>query len=365
MREAVTVAERARHDRVAAKARIALVNVVNVVEPNADLASVQAQIEAAIERVGGDELLRGELLHNIGDQYARRGRRDEWRDHHTRALATMEKALPPDHPWLAEALATLGQCVMQVGSVEEAQLYFDRALAIREQVFGPDHPVTADTLTALGWLHFLRGDNERAENYYNRALASLKASLGNEHPALALPINGLLNLYFWQGKVDETKHIAEWLLEVAPGATVATEYVGMLDARQGNADDAVSSCEQLLAVYEERNLPEAQRHGVFLCLGAAYVEQGHPDRALEPLSRGLEIAEQDLAVFSRFTRPEFRFYLARALWDSRRDRRRAIEVAQEARREVLDLRRRGVRGSVGSDWFLASLTDWLDERGVK
>ncbi len=90
LEEAVEVAQRARHDAVAAKA---LVQLIYYVEGNPNFPSAKERIpeaEAAIERAGGDERLRARLLQARSWDAAWAGRYDECNDYEARALADYE-----------------------------------------------------------------------------------------------------------------------------------------------------------------------------------------------------------------------------------------------------------------------------------
>jgi hypothetical protein len=57
-----------------------------------------------------------------------------------RSLAILEKALGPNHPDVATALANLAQLYDDQGRPAEAEPLLKRSLAILEKVLGPDHP---------------------------------------------------------------------------------------------------------------------------------------------------------------------------------------------------------------------------------
>ena len=62
--------------------------------------------------------------------------------------------------------------------------------------------------------------------------------------------------------------------------------------------------------------------------GLCELQRGQARAAVVALERAHELAEREaLAVFQR---PRVNFALARALWDSGRDRRRALTLAREA-----------------------------------
>ena len=64
-------------------------------------------------------------------------------------------------------------------------------------------------------------------------------------------------------------------------------------------------------------------------IGQSYLGEGTPERALAPLERGLAIREKNRAEPSQIS--ETQFLLAQALWDSGRDRTRAVALARSAK----------------------------------
>ena len=64
-------------------------------------------------------------------------------------------------------------------------------------------------------------------------------------------------------------------------------------------------------------------------IGATYVAEGNPDNALVPLERALKI--RNYRTRSLRAAPRRNFVLAQALWDSNRDRGRALALAEEAK----------------------------------
>jgi tetratricopeptide (TPR) repeat protein len=64
-------------------------------------------------------------------------------------------------------------------------------------------------------------------------------------------------------------------------------------------------------------------------IGDCYLALGNLDDAVEPLERALRIREK--AGVGGAAMAETRFALAEVLWDSRRDRKRAVELAKLAR----------------------------------
>jgi tetratricopeptide (TPR) repeat protein len=86
-------------------------------------------------------------------------------------------------------------------------------------------------------------------------------------------------------------------------------------------------------------------------IGMSYLGEKNPNSALVPLERAFRIREAQELEPSR--RAETRFALARALWDSHRDRGRAIALAIEASATYT---KAGARSKA------AEINEWLSER---
>jgi tetratricopeptide (TPR) repeat protein len=99
-----------------------------------------------------------------------------------RALAIGEKALGPDHPYVAIYLDNLAVLLEVKGDYQAAEPLFRRALAIGEKALGPDHPYVATYLDSLAALLEVKGDYQAAEPLFRRALAIGEKALGPDHP---------------------------------------------------------------------------------------------------------------------------------------------------------------------------------------
>lgn len=74
------------------------------------------------------------------------------------SLEISEKALGPDHGFVAVAANNLGQILQDQGDLEGALRYASRALRIFQSTYGPDHP---STKAVAGHLRLLEGKSSR------------------------------------------------------------------------------------------------------------------------------------------------------------------------------------------------------------
>ena len=99
----------------------------------------------------------------------RQGRYKDAVEFAERALAIMETASGPEHPFLATTLDNLAGLYQVQGDYTRAALLSRRALAIYEKILGPKHPAVATSLNSLALLYDATGDYTRALSFHQRA----------------------------------------------------------------------------------------------------------------------------------------------------------------------------------------------------
>jgi len=360
VREAATVAERARHDAIAAAARVQLLDLAVVT--GEDTAPLRADAEEAIERAGNDDHLRARYLDTLSELGYHEGKYDEAIKTMRQAVALAERSYPSDHPAILLMLNKLGGWLLNTGKADQAQPYLERALATYEQSFGPDHPELANTLDTMGWQHLVRGQWDEARGYFSRALTAFEASLGTGNQRYWFVYLGLTLVELWQGKpVEARTATARWLAYVGDSdamRALATSVLGATYLDEDRNEEALSTCERAQELAKSTEIEYRYQSSIDLCLGRAHVRLGQPERAIEPLSRSLDAWQLDRQVPVNH-RPALRFTLARALWDSKRDRKHAVELAEQALAEYRDWQEHGYRYMLP---HMTRIQDWLRER---
>lgn len=137
----------------------------------------------------------------LGDQ----GRATEGRVHYLRALATLERALGPDHLDVAYALFNLGVGHVNAEEHDQAAPYFERALAIREAALGPDHPHVAYPLTGIGHCRMAQGRIDEALAAFEHALRIAEGAQAD--PTLIATARYDLAQALWQAGRDRDRAI--------------------------------------------------------------------------------------------------------------------------------------------------------------
>jgi len=197
--------------------------------------------------------------------------------------------------WLLNDLG----CVLELQRkhAEAAQAH-GQAIALKEKVLGKEHPDIGISEANIAIAFEGMGRNLEALAHVNRSVEILERTLGNGHPELAVSL------------VDQG------------------EILNVL----GRHQEAYKAFEHASRIWEEEVGPETVAmtyalHGI----GTTYLAEGKAKEAIAPLRRAYELRKAKDPEPSR--RAEASFALARALWESDRDRARARSLAQEAAKD--------------------------------
>jgi eukaryotic-like serine/threonine-protein kinase len=287
-RESILLAAQSKDSMLEARAWSLLGRVVRLQGRLQEAPSLQLALEAAGE-AAGDERAWASSLNEVGNLHWALGQNDQALACHERALALFEKALGPEHPWVAGALTDLGNALWALRRYEEAQALQARTLAILERALGPEHPEVAGALTNLCNLLYHMGRHAEALPHCQRAVALSAQALGPEHHLAALSLNNL----------------------------------GLVLLSLGRQEEARPALERALALLEKALGPEHPDLAEPLeALGAVHLSRARPAQALPLLKRALPLAQGNKA--------SVQLALARALWDSGVNLLRAVELATQA-----------------------------------
>ena len=222
-------------------------------------------------------------------------------------VGSLEHDLPRARRWLRQAEAFLdrlegheilrawmlnnfGTALEAHGDLEEALPHYRNALQIKERVLGGLAPDVASSLGNLATTFAALGRPEEALEYSNRSVNIVGQALGWEHPDTAI--------------------------ELSVRADILNQVGRFSDAR----NDAL----QALVVWEKELGPEH----VFLPfilgpLGEANLGLEQPEQAVVALDRALAIRSDGVSTLEL---RKLRFALARALWQTGQDPRRAMQL---------------------------------------
>ncbi|WP_437811159.1 tetratricopeptide repeat protein [Sorangium sp. So ce1078] len=381
--EAARAASRARDDALAADAWTQLLYVIGYLEArHADALALRLAAEGAVERIENRPAASARLSGTLALVLNEQGKHGEAAPLAERALAGLKAALGPDHPEVATAESRLGNVLVRLERFEDAEGAFQRARSLQERILGPEHPNVALALNSLGRLFTAQGRNREALPFIERAVAIQEKALGPDHPFLAASLNNLGNALIMLGETEPARSAHERALAIReralgpdhPDVASTHNNVGAVLEMQRKLAEAAPHYARALAIREralgpdhpsvastlanlasvlvaQKKFAEALPHlgralaihektvgpgsiGVASTLtgiAAAYNEMGKPAEALPRAERALAIYAARERGVPPLELADTRFHAARALWGAGRDRRRAIDLAIQAR----------------------------------
>jgi tetratricopeptide (TPR) repeat protein len=378
--QAASAAEAARYDRQAALAYLTLFDLTSNAQLRFDDGKRWETLAAAvIERMGGDPLLemllarhrgsealeqgaldraRAEIeralaleqareqpsqiqligIHiDLGNIASRRAEHDQALHHYREALSLLEAAMGPDFPDIAVVRNNIGIVLRSTGRYQEALDILQQGLAVAERVFGDQHEVLAALRTNIGGALSSLERHDESLVQLERSVAIAEAIHGRDHPRAGERMVNLGHELTVVGRYSDAVSVLERAVSAAerwPGATPAYEPMARINLAnallgQGRHADARPHYERAAEAAARLFSPSGPEVAeALLGLGRCHLAAGAPEQAIEPLERALAIHAESPTEPLEHART--RFVLAQALWTSRRDRPRALTLAQEA-----------------------------------
>ncbi|HEU0034800.1 MAG TPA: tetratricopeptide repeat protein [Kofleriaceae bacterium] len=339
-REAVTVAESIGADDIRAYAMAQLMHSISR-EPGREKEALALYplVEAAVKRSGKQQEMATMLQLSVGVAKLRLGQIADAVADMQAALAAARKVLPQGDPRLPEFLHPTALALSYAGRDAEALALNDEAVAIATQVFGPNHPETARYMIN-------RATKRAATGHCDQALVELARArelIGDQLPADSLEhlqIDQAMGACYYMQR-DYDKALAEYKRRqdalVAGGreksVDMASSWVDVgdiyydrkqYDQALANYRRAVSEHESLLGLHDARIGFALAR------IGEVELAANRPADAIAPLERALALYEE--AKITPNFLANVQWPLARALWDAGRDRKRARDLAEAARK---------------------------------
>jgi eukaryotic-like serine/threonine-protein kinase len=223
----------------------------------------------------------------------------------------------------------------QEGRYADAQRWAKYAEAILQRL-GGHVLLQAWLLNNLGGLFEIRGEREAALRTHQEALALKERALGRDHPDVGISEGNLSVVLTALGRNQEALEHVDRSIEILekglgtghPDLATQLNNRGEILNALGRSRDARASFEKARIVWErELGLDNPILAYALTGIGASYLSEGDASNAIVPLERAFKIREAHETDPSR--RAETRFALARALWESGRDRLRARELAEQ------------------------------------
>jgi len=296
LREALLWAERGRHDSEKVRILGRLVYVVGVTANRFEEAVYWGRLGEAAASRRNDAQASVELDIRLGQVYLVKGDYETARASLERAAILCDRSFGRDHPMMGAALNALADAYGRTGDYQRALELLQTSLEITERTRGKSHPNVGFVHRSLAYVLYRLGDYQHAHDQIQASLKILTDVYGPEHVEVAGALDALATILHLDG-LD-----AESLVEANKALAIRTKLLGSdhpnLSYSLGNVGQA------LLGLHR---YPEAL---------------SHLDRALK-MQEAAKLTAEELA--------EVRFAYARALWEAKKDKNRALVLAAQAR----------------------------------
>lgn len=335
--DAIAATERGRNDVVRAKCLVSLAAMVGDDLARYDDAERLLSIaQGVVTRVGGDDVLRAQMLEADALIAADRGNAAAaipiWRE----VLALRERALGAEDGKTAVAHIDLGESLRGTGQYGDAMKEYQRALAILQSAYGPWHPLVAFCWNDMGAAMNDLGDSAAALPYFRRALEIREASLGPTHPDVAKTLSNIGIILTEIGEEERALPLIERALVLKqkifgldhPSVARTLLARANLELHRGRFVDALPWAERSLAIREKREAGTRYLAESLWLMAAVRLGLRQPAHALPLAERSVTILEKQKDVLNLAVA---RFVLARALAANHRDPQRARQLATQAR----------------------------------
>jgi serine/threonine protein kinase/tetratricopeptide (TPR) repeat protein len=225
----------------------------------------------------------------------------------------------------------------QEGQLDEAHRWARRANAVLRRLGGHEL-LQAWLRNDLGCVYDLQGDKKAAVQAIKEGLALKEKALGSEHPDVGISEGNLGLALQGLGQHEEALvHLNRSIALLEKGMGYGHPELALHLSNRGEALSALGRYEEAHANFQRALLIWEKELGSdnldlaygLTGLGVAFLAQRKPTEALVPLERAFRIRSTQENEPSR--RGDTAFALARALWDSNRDRARAVKLVAAAK----------------------------------
>ena len=330
----VHAAEAGRVDRLAVRAAARIISLMGLTtQLEAGRVWVQ-RAQSMLERIGGDRIAEADVLFSTAffDLYT--GYPQKSITNLEKVLQVRSELLGTDHTETLLVHVNLGGAYDDLAQPANTIKHSEAAITGFERTLGPDHPRLVIALANLGLAYMKTGDIDRAERVSSRGHAIALASLGPRSYKTGLVKLIVSRLQLERGDLDGALKTAREAKEVLAetggpksepyGTAVGVEARVLL--AQGKARAAEPLLEFAVPIHEPASRSELAEFQT--ALGETRLALGKRKQALEILERALKPGR-----LPRYPRDVARtqFVTAKALVAARGDRKRARELAQQAR----------------------------------
>jgi len=237
-----------------------------------------------------------------------------------------------------DLLNAWGNVLLKQQRYEEAAVALERGAQIAEHEFGELDARTNIVLS--NWASALQGSRKPKEalKLITRSISAMEKTRGPTHPTVGSQRRVLAQVYL---DIQDYQHANEELEKAvkihsasvgpeSPDVANDLDWLAITLQADGLSGEALMVAQRSLAIREKILPPNSSDLAYSLeNIGQAYLGLRKPQEAIAALERAIAIHDKnghDLGDTA-----EARFALARALWDSGKDRKRAASLAEQAR----------------------------------
>jgi tetratricopeptide (TPR) repeat protein len=302
------------------------------------------KVLAIMVEVQGDSHPDVALAHaNLGSVYSGMGRLTEALDEMQKALIIQEQSMGPAHPDVATTRANRSDAYRALGRFQEALAEAQRAIDISQKMPSPHEHLAAFHFSKANSLRDL-GRLKDAHEAYDQAQTIQEAKQGREDATVASILEARGHLLLTE------KRFAEAFDSYDRSRAIFEKIDGPGDRRVGTLLDDMADClfsqrrvaaakelrKRARAILEKELPPDSPELAItYVSNGDSLQEIGDSEGAIPDLEHGVMILEKHPSNLRPLALA--RFSLATALWKTRRDRPRALRLAQLAQRDLASM----------------------------
>jgi eukaryotic-like serine/threonine-protein kinase len=337
--EVVAMAEAQGRDLEAAGALWALANVAGVSQNDYPAAHRYiALARAKLDRLGGGNLaVRGELSATEAQVFADENRLGEAEAALREGLTALEQAYGPMHPKVGALTGTLAQILRYQD--KDSLPASERTLKIMRETLGPEHPTTAGAEMTLGQVLVDNKRFDEARKLYDHADVVFKKTFGENHLVRGSLLSNIATMELqqehWDAALDayrKSMAIAE-AVEGPDAIDVSGLHadIARVLASSNRMPEAFVEIGRSVAILEKAGAAgEPRMMGVLAELAEYQIVDHKPELGVVTAERALAITAKRPADANPVEVGQIKFVLARALWDSNKDRKRARNLVLES-----------------------------------
>jgi tetratricopeptide (TPR) repeat protein len=300
--EAAIGAERAQLDALAARAWLSLGWITDDRAHYDQALESLAFADAAIERAGGDDHMRTELLNKQGNVRLHQGKPGDALEAEKAALALGQHARGFDERQMSWLWNDLGMAQDGTGDHAGAFESYERALEIKKRLLGLSHPDVAVSMNNLANNLEVQGRYADALSLMRNALATIERGYGPLDARVAMVRSNVADILLRMGKFQEalaeSEHaradLSKSRTDDHPWMAYPLSYIGQARLGLGSPGRGAPELEQSLQIQLKSSLDATLLSQTRFALARALWAEGRHPRALELAGQARKGAEQKL-----------------------------------------------------------------------